>query len=86
MTEKDLEHAGFVRVDVTAQESGYPKDWYYYTYDLTNSFGLLSCDSDEAEKEDGNWYVEIFDADHEIRFVNIDNVLNLIWLIENARI
>jgi hypothetical protein len=85
MTEKDLEQAGFERLDVTAKESGNPKDWYYYTYDLTNSFRLLSCDSDEAEKEDGMWYVEIFDADHEIRFTNIDNLLDLISIINKAK-
>lgn len=83
MTEKDLIALGFKRVDVTKEESGNPNDWYYYTYDFTQHFSLISCDSDEAKKE--GWYVEFFDVESEIRFKSRIQLLDLIELIENAK-
>jgi len=90
MTEKDLIYLGFKRVDVTAKESGSPNDWYYYTYDFTKDLiigglFLISCDNEEAKREDGLWFVEIFDVDG-IRFTNVENLEKLIWLIENAQV
>ena len=51
MTERDLKALGFKRNDVTAEESGYPEDWYYYTYDLDKTLCLISSCNDEAKKE-----------------------------------
>jgi hypothetical protein len=84
MTEKDIIELGFDRVDVTAGESGYPEDWHYYTYDLTNHLSLISCDNNEAKKS--GWYVEIFDAGTDIRFTSHTQLLDLIYIIENAKI
>ncbi len=53
MTEKDLKDLDFTRVDETAENSGAPNDWHYYTYDVGN-FSLISPASDEVE-EDG-WF------------------------------
>ena len=85
MTEKDLIHLGFTRNDVTSEECECDNDWYYYTYQFKSDICLISCDSEEAEKEDGFWFVEIFDVDG-VRFTNIDNVGNLICLVENATV
>lgn len=85
MTEKDLIHLGFIRNDVTKEESGYDNDWYYYTYQFTSGICLISSDNEEAEKEDGLWFVEIFDIDG-IRFTNVENLEKLIWLIKNAEV
>lgn len=83
MTEQDLIELGFKRVDVTAAESGYHEDWYYYDYDLKNHLSLISSDNNEAEKS--GWYVEIFDVNG-IKFTNVNNLHNFIWLIKNAEV
>lgn len=85
MTEKDLIHLGFIRNDVTKEESGYDNDWHYYTYQFTSGLCLISCDNEEAKSEDGLWFVEIFDVDG-IRFTNVENLEKLIWLIKNAEV
>lgn len=84
MTEKDIIKLDFKRNDVTAEESGYPTDWHYYTYVFTSGLCLISCDNDEAKEED-DWYVEIFDMNG-IKFTNVDNLHNFIWLIKNAEV
>jgi hypothetical protein len=84
MTEQYLIKLGFDRIDVTAGESGYPEDWYYYTYDLTNHLSLISCDNNEAKKS--GWYVEIFDVGADIRFTSHTELFTLIHIIENAKI
>jgi hypothetical protein len=63
ITEKDLIELGFERNDETAENSGEPYDWYYYTLDMGDiwdKFCLISNSSDEAEN--GEWMVYIFDS------------------------
>lgn len=60
ITEEDLIKFGFERFDETAESSGYPNDWYYYTYEL-GSFSLITPSSDDVKN--GEWYVELFDCD-----------------------
>lgn len=83
MKEQDLIALGFERVDVTKEKRGYPNDWYYYTYDFTSGFGLISNDDEEAESK--GWYVEMF-QETGIRFTNIRELAKLITIIENAKI
>ena len=85
MTEKDLIHLGFIRNDVTKEECECDNDWHYYTYQFTSGLCLISCDNEEAENEDGLWFVEIFDVDG-IRFTNVENLEKLIWLVKNAEV
>jgi hypothetical protein len=64
ITEKDLIELGFERNDETAENSGEPYDWYYYTLDMGDiwdKFCLISNSSDEAEN--GEWTVYIFDSE-----------------------
>ena len=64
MTEKDLIELGFKRNDETAENSGEPHDWYYYTFDMGDGwdkFCLITDSSDEVEK--GEWAVYIFDSE-----------------------
>jgi len=64
ITEKDLIELGFERNDETAENSGTPYDWYYYTLDIGDTwdkFGFISNSSDEAEN--GEWVVYIFDSE-----------------------
>ena len=70
MNEQDLVDLGFERTDVSAKESG-DKAFYYYTYDFTDGFSLITNASDEVTTVEGyhRWYVEGFEAP-EIRFVD----------------
>ena len=83
MTEQDLIELRFERVDVTAEESGYKRDWYYYTYDFTNRLSLISNDDIEAEITKG-WYVEFFNTEDKIRFTDTYDVQELIKIINRA--
>ena len=84
MTEKDLIDLGFERVDVTAEESGFPRDWYYYTYDFVRGLGLISIDNEGAERI--GWYVEVFEVSSDIRFHNAKHLKKLINLINKAKV
>ena len=79
MTEKDLIELDFTRNDETAENSGAPKDWHYYTYDV-GSFSLISPASNEVENDE--WYVEVFETP-EIRFTNPTEVGILLTLLTN---
>ena len=79
MKEKELIALGFNRKDVTAEESGYDADWYYYEMEFGNGhLGLISPSNDEVE--DDKWYVEVFD-ENTIRFTNSTDVMAFIDLI-----
>lgn len=78
MKEKELIALGFERTDVTAEESGYETDWYYYTLTLGNHLCLITNDNTEVEKD--GWYVEVFE-DETIRFTNSEDIKALVDLI-----
>ena len=79
MTENDLLQLDFTRVDETAENSGAPNDWHYYTYDIA-SFCLITPASDEVK--DGEWYVEVFETP-EIRFTSRTELEILMTLLIN---
>ena len=81
--EQDLIELGFERNDETAESSGYPNDWYYYTYDFKGGFSLISCDNEEAKSS--GWYVEIFDYEW-VKFKTIKEVKQIINLVNKALI
>ena len=84
MKEKELVALGFERTDVTAEESGYETDWYYYTLTFGNgSICLITNDNTEVEKD--GWYAEVFE-DETIRFTNNTDVMALIDLIKRNTI
>jgi hypothetical protein len=87
MTEKQLIELDFTRNDETAQSSGAPNDWHYYTYNV-GSFCLISAASYEVENDE--WFVDVFESP-EIRFTNPTEVSILLTLLtsnykENGRI
>jgi hypothetical protein len=87
MTEKQLIELDFTRNDETAQSSGAPNDWHYYTYNV-GSFCLISSASYEVENDE--WFVDVFESP-EIRFTNPTEVSILLTLLtsnykENGRI
>ena len=79
MTAQDLLDLDFTRVDETAESSGSPNDWHYYTYDIAN-FSLITPASDEVK--DGEWYVEVFETP-EIRFTSRTELEILMTLLIN---
>jgi len=78
MKEQDIIDAGFERSDIDANESG-DKAYYYYTYDFTSSFGLITPASDEVEDD---WFVEVFEVP-EIKIKDRDNLFDFIETINN---
>lgn len=82
MKEQDLIDLGFERIDVSAEESG-DEAFYYFTYDFTKHFSMISNDNDEAEKE--GWCVEIFDYS-DIRFFQKEDVKVLIDVINKNKV
>jgi ADP-dependent phosphofructokinase/glucokinase len=82
MKEQDLVDLGFERTDVSAEESG-DEAFYYYTYEFTKDFSMISSDNGEAEKE--GWFVEIFDYSN-IRFFQKKDLKVLIDLINKNKV
>lgn len=79
MREQDLLDLDFTRVYETAESSGAPNDWHYYTYDIAN-LCLISPANNEIK--DNEWYVEVFESP-EIRFTNRTELEILITLLVN---
>ena len=64
MSEQDLIELNFERFDETAQSSGSPNDWYYYTLDI-GGLTFISNASDEWESD--GLFVEIMETDIHFR-------------------
>ena len=78
ITDTDLEQLGFIRTEVTAEQSG-AKPFYYYAKDLSlqnNSFCLLSNASDERSKNK-YWTIHIM----EVPEYEITDRINLMTLL-----
>jgi len=71
--EGTLTHLGFEKQTETAENSGYGKDWYYYTLDI-GDVCLITQANDEAEN---GWVVEIFD-NSKIKFTDPNELMILI--------
>jgi hypothetical protein len=76
MKEQDLIDLGF--------KKEFGDDFYYYVYDFTNGFSLITNANDELL--DNKWYVEIFNTKDQIRFTNKQDVNDLILLINSNKI
>lgn len=59
MTEEIFKELGFERVDVSAEEAGDGRGFYYYSIDI-GDICLMSNSDDEAEKK--GWEAIIFDS------------------------
>ena len=59
MTEEIFKELGFQRVDVSAEEAGDGRGFYYYSIDI-GDICLMSNSDDEAEKK--GWEAIIFDS------------------------
>ncbi len=59
MTEEIFEKLGFERVEVSAEEAGDGRGFYYYTLDIRDICFITNA-NDEAEKN--GWECSIFDS------------------------
>lgn len=91
MTEKELQLLGFTKEfepgTECSDDSG--NEWtedafHYYTYTVAQGFEFISNASDEVG-EDGQWFVEFFDSDPEIRFTEFGEVQALLNLLDKRK-
>ena len=85
MKEQELINLGFERVDITAKESGYKEDWYYYTLVLGNRGAVSLISPADNEIEDNKWFVEVFE-DESICFDDIDQLKTFIKTVKDNTI
>lgn len=60
ITDEHLIGLGFTRTNVSKEESGNDKDYYYYTYNITEYLSLIS--NSNIDVKDG-YKIDIFDYD-----------------------
>ncbi len=77
MKEETLIDLGFTKTIVPTEESGYHREYYYYTLDI-GDIGLISNCDDEAEE---GWSVKIFEFDS-LTIKNGDTLKTLVCLIK----
>ena len=76
MTEKELHLLGF--------EKNYmdEDDDYYYSLDIVNGLGFISCTGFEGQNNE--WYVEVFNTEPSIRFTSFGELQGLINKLQNS--
>jgi hypothetical protein len=77
MTEREVQLLGFEREEYGLWDG----DHHYYSYQITNGMSFISSSSDEI-KEDGQWFVEIFNTQDPVRFYKFEEVQSLLNLLE----
>lgn len=80
MKEEIFLELGFEKTIVTAEESGAPTDWHYYTLDV-GDLCLISPSSDEIK--DDNWYCYFFESDH-FKIKNETDLRDLIAVLKRC--
>ena len=79
MTEDIFEKLGFECVDVSAEEVGNQRGFYYYVIDI-GDICLMSNSDDEAEKE--GWWCSIFDS-MTLKIQGSGDLEDLVHIIQN---
>ena len=77
MTEQDLIDLGFIKVDITDEESQNGYDYHYYNLEVFDNLILSSVDSDEVK--DDQWF--IYNLDWPLNF-RINDKEQLIQFLE----
>lgn len=78
--EETLQAQGFEKGVVTAEESGYQNDYYYYNLDI-GDICLISNADDEAAND--GWIVSVFDSMTN-RITNEQDLIALIDIIKRS--
>ncbi|MEI6424459.1 MAG: hypothetical protein WCP55_19735 [Lentisphaerota bacterium] len=83
ITEVGLLNLGFERQDVSIEESGQDKPFYYFTFEI-DKLCLISNSNDECV---GKMYnVEFFDYSDAVRFTDIKILSDLVEILKSNRI
>jgi len=77
MSEQDLIDLNFERIDETAENSGSPQDWFYYSLDL-GGLTLISNASDEWDSD--GIFVELIETD--VRFMGSGDLWDFIEILK----
>jgi len=76
MTEREIQLLGFQKKEMKEHEED---ESYYYTLDIVDGLAFITQSNDEIK--DGQWFIEIFNTDPEIRFTEFGEVQALINLL-----
>lgn len=84
LTERDLIEIGFVRTDVSAEESG-DEAFYYYSWEASREgFCVISCDSNcDFVRDTGKWYAVPYDYP-DVRIYDAQGLRALVGVISFA--
>lgn len=89
MSEQELLDLGFERCEEDGLNFSEDFDavsadgaYYYYYRHIADGLGLISNESDD--QIEGRWYVEVFDTEPAIRFMNKKEVLDFLSIIEKG--
>ena len=91
MTEKELIELGFRRINVKAENSISPVDWYYYEYIFGGDYCTFDLASGAANHtfprtgKENDWYVHLPEIDDSIHITEISDVKLLIDLIDKIK-
>ena len=88
MTEKEIQLLGFernVEPGISCEDdagNAWTEDaFYYYTYTIASGLEFITNSNDEVG-EDGEWFVEFFDTNPDIRFTKFAEMQQLINMLE----
>jgi hypothetical protein len=79
MTERELILLGFKSEEIKEHDED---DSYYYVLDIVDGLTFITPTNEEIK--DGNWYVEVFNTDPQIRFTEFGEVQGLINQLTKA--
>jgi hypothetical protein len=89
MTEQELQLLGFekhsdegIKCFDDEGNEWIEDSYYYYVYKITQGLELIS-NIDSDVDENNQWFVEIFNTDPDVRFIEFNEVQMLINLIES---
>lgn len=78
MTEREIELLRFEKTFINEFDGD---DDYYYAYDVVDGLSLITnC---KSEEKGGQWFVEIFNTDPDIRFHEFAEVQALLNILES---
>jgi hypothetical protein len=79
MTERELILLGFKSEEIKEHDED---DSYYYVLDIVDGLTFITPTNEEIK--DGNWYVEVFNTDPQIRFNEFGELQGLINQLTKA--
>jgi hypothetical protein len=79
MTEQDLIDLGFIKVDITDEESQNGYDYHYYNLEVFDNLILSSVDSDEVK--DDQWFIYNLDWPLNFRITDKEQLIQFLEIL-----